>query len=64
MQKNKRDDSDDTWICNQLENLIVKYDNYLKSYEDKDELDDYERGEYDELLAVVQSLKELLYETD
>lgn len=52
--------NNDTWICNQLEDLIAKYEGYLKSDEDKD-LDEYEQGEHNELLAVVTELKELLY---
>ena len=52
--------NNDTWICNQLEDLVAKYEGYLKSDEDKD-LDEYEQGEHNELLAVVTELKELLY---
>ena len=51
--------NNDTWICNQLEDLVAKYEGYLKSDEDKD-LDEYEQGEHNELLAVVTELKELL----
>ena len=55
--------NNDTWICNQLEDLVVKYEGYLK-IDEKNEMDDYEQGEYDTLLAVVQELKELLYKHD
>lgn len=48
------------WICNQLEELVNKYDGYLKSDEGK-ELDEYEQGEHNELLAIVTELKEILY---
>ena len=52
--------NNDTWICNQLEELVFKYEQYLKSDEEK-ELDEYEQGEHNELLVVVTELKELLY---
>ena len=55
--------NNDTWICNQLEDLVVKYEGYLK-IDEKNEMDDYEQGEYDTLLAVVQELNELLYKHD
>lgn len=55
--------NNDTWICNQLEDLVVKYEGYLK-IDEKNEMDDYEQGEYDTLLAVVQELNELLYKYD
>ena len=51
--------NNDTWICNQLEDLVVKYEGYLKTDEKK--MDDYKQGEHNELLVVVQELKELLY---
>ena len=52
--------NNDGWICNQLEDLVYKYEQYLQSDEGKD-LDEYEQGEHNELLAVVTELKELLY---
>lgn len=52
--------NNDTWICNQLEDLVVQYEEYLKTDKERN-MDDYEQGEHDELLAVVQELKELLY---
>lgn len=52
--------NNDTWICNQLEDLVVQYEEYLKTDEERN-MDEYEQGEHDELLAVVQELKELLY---
>lgn len=60
MNEYKRVNSD-TWICNQLEELVEKYGKYLESDEDKESLGDYEQGEHNALLAVVQELKELLY---
>lgn len=53
--------NNDTWICNQLEELVIKYESYLKLDEEKESLGDYEQGEHNELLAIVQELKELLY---
>ena len=52
--------NNDGWICNQLEELVYKYEQYLESDENK-ELDEYEQGEHNVLLAVVTELKELLY---
>lgn len=52
--------NNDTWICNQLEDLVVQYEEYLKTDEERN-MDNYEQGGHDELLAVVQELKELLY---
>ena len=43
-----------------MEELVDKYDGYLKSDEGK-ELDEYEQGEHNELLAIVTELKEILY---
>lgn len=48
-------------MVKQLEELVAKYENYLKLDEEKECLGDYEQGEHNELLAVVQDLKELLY---
>lgn len=53
--------NNDTWICNQLEDLVVKYEECLRSDDGKD-LNDTELGEHNNLLTVVQDLKELLYE--
>ena len=53
--------NNDTWICNQLEDLVVKYEECLRSDDEKD-LSDTEIGEHNSLLAVVMDLKELLYE--
>lgn len=52
--------NNDGWICNQLEELVYKYEQYLESDENR-ELDEYEQGEHNVLLAVVTELKELLY---
>lgn len=40
---------------------MIKYEKYIKSDEEKEHLDDYEQGEHNGLLAVIQELKELLY---
>lgn len=53
--------NNDTWICNQLEDLVVKYEECLRSDDEKD-LSDTELGEHNSLLSVVMDLKELLYE--
>lgn len=55
--------NNDTWICNQLEDLVVKYEECLRSDDGKD-LSDTELGEHNNLLVVVQDLKELLYSPD
>lgn len=52
--------NNDTWICNQLEDLVVKYEKYLQDDVGKD-LTNVELSRHNELLAVVQELKELLY---
>lgn len=53
--------NNDTWICNQLEDLVVKYEESLRSNDGKD-LSGTELGEHNILLSVVKDLKELLYE--
>lgn len=53
--------NNDTWICNQLEDLVVKYEECLRS-DDGKELSDIKLGEHNSLLSVVKDLKELLYE--
>ena len=67
IRKNVEEDykrvNNDTWICNQLEDLVVKYEKCLRSDDGKD-LSDTELGEHNNLLAVVQDLKELLYSPD
>lgn len=55
--------NNDTWICNQLEDLVVKYEECLRSDDGKD-LSDTELGEHNNLLTVVMDLKELLYEKE
>lgn len=51
--------NNDAQICNQLEALVLKYEGYLKS-DDGKELDDYEQGEHNVLLSVLQDLKKIL----
>ena len=67
IRKNVEEDykrvNNDMWICNQLEDLVVKYEKCLRSDDGKD-LSDTELGEHNNLLAVVQDLKELLYIPD
>lgn len=60
MEEYKRINSD-TWICNRLKELVVKYEGYLKQDENNESMGDYEKGEHNALLTVVQELKELLY---
>ena len=55
--------NNDTWICNQLEDLVVKYEESLRSDDEKD-LSGTELGEHNHLLSVVKDLKELLYNPD
>ena len=45
--------NNDTWICNRLEDLVVKYEECLRSDDGKD-LSDTELGEHNNLLTVVQ----------
>ena len=52
--------NNDTWICNQIEELVFQYEKYLKIDEER-KLDEYEQGEHNELLAIVTELKEILY---
>ncbi len=52
--------NNDGWICNQLEELVFKYEQILKMNTNK-ELEDYDQGEIDELYYVTTELKELLY---
>lgn len=52
--------NNDGWICNQLEELVFKYEQILKMNINK-ELEDYDQGEIDELYYVTTELKELLY---
>lgn len=42
-----------------IEKLVARYEKYLKGDREK-EMDDYEQGQHNELLAVVKDLKELL----
>ena len=53
--------NNDTWICNQLEDLVVKYEESLRSNDGKD-LSGTELGEHNILLSVVTDLQEWLYE--
>lgn len=52
--------NNDGWICNQLEELVYKYEQIIKMNANK-ELEDYDQGENDELYYVTTELKELLY---
>ena len=57
IRKNVEEDykrvNNDTWICNRLEDLVVKYEECLRSDDGKD-LSDTELGEHNNLLTVVQ----------
>lgn len=52
--------NNDGWICNQLEELVFKYEQIIKMNTNK-ELEDYDQGEIDELYYVTTELKDLLY---
>lgn len=52
--------NNDSWICNQLEELIFKYEQIIKMNTNK-ELEDYDQGQIDELYYVTMELKDLLY---
>ena len=51
--------NNDIRICNQVKELILRYDRYLEVDEGR-EMDEYEQGEHDQLLTVLTDLKELL----
>lgn len=55
--------NNDTWICNQLEDLVIKYEEYLRSCAGKD-VSAFGIGKYYTLCSVIQDLKELLYNHD
>lgn len=55
--------NNDTWICNQLEDLVIKYEEYLRPCVGKD-VSTFEIGKYYTLRSVIQDLKELLYNHD
>lgn len=57
--KEQKYSNNDTRICNQLKDLILRYDRYLEVDEGR-EMDEYEQGEHDQLLTVLTDLKELL----
>lgn len=52
--------NNDGWICNQLEELVYKYEQIIEMNANKN-LEDYDQGEIDELYYVTMELKELLY---
>lgn len=52
--------NNDGWICNQLEELVFKYEQIIKMNTNK-ELEDYDQGQIDELYYVTTELKDLLY---
>lgn len=57
--KEQKCSNNDIRICNQLKELILRYDRYLEVDEGR-EMDEYEQGEHDQLLTVLTDLKELL----
>lgn len=52
--------NNDGWICNQLEELVYKYEQIIEMNANTN-LEDYDQGEIDELYYVTMELKELLY---
>ena len=57
--KEQKCSNNDIRICNQLKELILRYDRYLEVDEGR-EMDEYEQGEHYQLLTVLTDLKELL----
>ena len=55
--------NNDTWICNQLEDLVVEYEKRLYLDNGRD-LSDIEQGEHNMLYSILHDLKELLYKAD
>lgn len=70
LRKNINEDykrvNNDTWICNQLEDLLIKYEKFLRSdtgrhLDNFEHLSDFALGENNAIDRVVRNLKELLY---
>lgn len=67
IRKNVEEDykrvNNDTWICNQLEDLLIKYEKFQHSHPEK-HLTNFELGEHNAINIVIRDLKELLYNAD
>ena len=64
MEKKKRVNND-TWIYNELENLVEQYETDLKEIKEESAkycCDEFMEGQADMLSTVIKELKELLYE--
>ena len=46
-------------VYDKLEKLIEKYEEYIRQYEAQKELDEYDQGQYNNLLSAVASLKDI-----
>lgn len=55
--------NNDTWICNQLEDLLIKYEKFQHQHPEK-HLTNFELGEHNAINIVIRDLKELLYNAD
>lgn len=57
--------NNDTWICNELEDLVEQYEIELKEINEESAKysgDEFMDGQADMLLSVIKKIKELLYE--
>lgn len=57
--------NNDTWICNELEDLVEQYEIELKEINEesaKYSSDEFMDGQADMLSSVIKKIKELLYE--
>ena len=57
--------NNDTWICNQLEELVLKYEQGIKDMEKESKsvsVDEFMEGHIEGLKSVVDDLKKLLYD--
>lgn len=57
--------NDDTWICDELKNLVEQYETDLKEIKEESTKhcgDEFMEGQADMLSTVIKELKEILYE--
>lgn len=57
--------NNDTWICNELEDLVEQYEIELKEINEESAKysgDEFMDGQVDMLSSVIKKIKELLYE--
>lgn len=57
--------NNDTWICNELEDLVEQYEIELKEINEESarySSDEFMDGQADMLSSVIKKIKELLYE--